>query len=270
MFRSISVLNDSTVLLLSVASPAYLFKTTDKGKTWRLVYKNNDKDIFFDCMEFRDSKHGFALGDPIGGAFQFILTEDAGEKWESIDLDGMPIADSGEGCFAASNSNIDVRGKHIWFATGGMHTRIFHSSDAGKHFRVYNSPLPEGKQMTGIYSIDFCNASTGAIAGGEWGKSDTTLTCLAITRDGGSTWTAIKQINPFFGSCVKFRNSNEFYVTGATGTYRYNIKNNKMVEIKDKSGVLLKFTSLRFSPSGNALWMSDVKGNIAMIKLNKK
>src|ERR1700722_15737855 len=45
-FRSIVVLNDSTVLLLSIASPAYLFKTTNKGKTWKLVYKNTGKDIF--------------------------------------------------------------------------------------------------------------------------------------------------------------------------------------------------------------------------------
>ena len=49
-FRSIAILNDSTVLLLSIGSPACLFKTSNKGKTWRLVYSNQQKDIFFDSM----------------------------------------------------------------------------------------------------------------------------------------------------------------------------------------------------------------------------
>lgn len=264
-FRSIAVLNDSTVLLLSIASPAYLFKTTNKGKTWRLVYKNTNKDIFYDGMVFYDSKHGVALGDPIDGCFQLIKTEDAGESWKQVDCANIPKALPGEGCFAASNSSLDIFSKQVWFATGGIHSRVFHSGDKGKRFEVYNSPLLEGEQMTGIFSIDFLNESMGVIAGGNYKKTDTSIVSFALTHDGGKTWNPVKTKRPFFGACVKFRTSNELFITGADGTFSYNIKTGKTIELKDKSGAALKFGTLRFSPSGKALWLANPKGQIALI-----
>jgi photosystem II stability/assembly factor-like uncharacterized protein len=269
MFRNISVLNDSTVLLLSAASPAYLFKTTNKGKTWRLVYKNSGKDIFFDSMIFYDSAHGIALGDPVDGCFQLIKTDDAGETWKQVDCAGIPKALPGEGCFAASNTCINIHSNSVWFASGGIHTRVFHSDDFGSHFTAHNTPLPQGEQMTGIFSIDFLNKSTGVIAGGNYNKTDSSITGLAITRDGGQTWKPVKTDKPFFGACVQFRNPNEVFVTGADGTYCYNIKTGITDELKDKSGAALKFGTLRFSPSGKALWMANPKGQLALMNLDK-
>ena len=39
-FRSLAVLNDTTILLINAGSPARIFKSTDKGKTWRTVYSD--------------------------------------------------------------------------------------------------------------------------------------------------------------------------------------------------------------------------------------
>ncbi len=150
-FRSIAVLNDSTILLLSIASPAYLFKTTNKGKTWKLTYKNTNKDIFFDCMVFNNFTNGIALADPIDSCFRILLTADAGETWNPIDCSTIPKALPGEGCFAASNSNIATSGKQIWFVSGGIRSRVFHYNGINRHFESFaNTPLPESEQMTGI------------------------------------------------------------------------------------------------------------------------
>lgn len=268
-FRSIAVLNDSTVLLLSIESPAYLFKTTNKGKTWRMIYKNTNKDIFFDCMKFYGKNHGIAIGDPIDGCMQIIKTEDGGETWKQMDCSNFPKVEKDEGCFASSNSNIVVHGKHIWFVTGGKRSRIFHSSDSGNHFETYDSPLPQGEQMTGIYSIDFFDETTGAIAGGNYDKTDSSYIYIAITHDAGKTWKPVKINKPYFGSCVQFKNSDEIFVTGMKGTIRYNIKSNKIIDVKDKSNAELVFHTLRISPSGKALWLSGSNGSIALINLNK-
>ena len=264
-FRSIAVLDDSTVLLLSIASPAYLFKTTNKGKTWRLVYKNTDKNIFFDSMLFYDTKRGIAIADPIEGCFPIIKTEDAGETWAKVNCSGIPKALEGEALFASSNANLDVYGKNSWFMTGGKQARIFHSADIGNHYQVFNTPIIQGETMTGIFSMDFFNDSLGAIAGGNYEKTDTSIVSLAVTYNGGETWKTIKGKKSFFGSCVQFQSADIFFVTGHDGTFICNHKTEKISEVKDKSGSSLKFHTLRFSPSWKTVWLAGDKGRIALV-----
>jgi photosystem II stability/assembly factor-like uncharacterized protein len=154
-FRSMAVLNDSTVLLLSISSPALLYRTTNKGKDWTLVFTNNHKDIFFDCMKFWDAKNGMAIADPIDGKIQVITTKDGGETWKLNSKSKFPKMEKGEAFFAASNSNMDFKGQHSWIATGGKKSRVFYSPNGGKFHVIQNTPLPQGEEMTGIYSIDF-------------------------------------------------------------------------------------------------------------------
>ncbi len=268
-FRSMAVLNDSTVLLLSIVSPAYLFKTTNKGKTWRLVYKNTHKDIFFDCMKFYDDKRGLALGDPINGCPQIIRTEDGGETWTQVDCALLPKTDSGEAFFAASNSNIALHKNHIWFASGGFRSRLFHSVDAGKSYTSYDTPLPQGEKMTGIYSIDFFDDKLGAIAGGNYVKRDSTIINLALTRDGGKTWKIVKHRKPYFSGRVKFRTPDEIYFLGGAGIFKYDIMKDEVFLIKEMPGVRNAYINLAISPSGKTVWVGGIKGTIGQINLNK-
>ena len=272
-FRSIAVLNDSTVLLLSIASPAYLFKTSNKGKTWKLVYKNTNPKAFFDSMVFYDNlpvrqagKNGFALGDPINGRITLLKTSDGGETWLAMDDDKIGSLAEGEACFATSNTNLDVHKNMLWFVTGGKRSRLFYSSNLGKSFLTYNTPLPQGETMTGIFSFDFFNEKLGIATGGNYDKTDSSIVSLALTKNGGKTWNVIKHSKPFFGSCVRFRNTNDIVITGHDGTFRYNIKSQRTEEIKDAEGESLKFMTLRFSPSRKAMWMAGANGRIALVK----
>ena len=266
-FRSIAVLNDSTVLLLSIASPAYLFKTTNKGKTWKLVYKNTGKDIFFDSMIFYTPEDGVAISDPVDSCFQIIKTADGGQTWNILDCANIPKAEKGEACFAASNSNISVSTPNIWFATGGTKARVFRSPDMGKHFTAFNTPMPIGGQLTGIFSLDFFDELNGVIGGGEYNKPDSSLTSLATTEDGGKTWKPFRTGKPIFASCVHLVNTDEFYVTGDNGTYCCTISHGQIREIKDTAGNKLVYTTLSFTPGGKSVWLAGDKGTIAFIKL---
>lgn len=269
-FRSMSVLNDSTVLLLSIASPAYLFKTTSKGKTWKLVYKNTDKNIFFDCMNYNnDVYHGVvAIGDPIDGQIQLITPHK--NKWHSFKQDYIDVKlYDGESLFASSNSNLSL---HSWFtirfATGGKYARIVELTrehDFYPRHHIYNTPMAQGEKMTGIFSMHFFDDSLGVIAGGNYEKTDTSIVSLAVTYNGGKNWKVMKGKKPFFGSCVQFKCADEFFVTGHDGTFICNHKTGKISELKDRSGTSLKFHTLRFSPSGKTVWLAGDKGRIAFI-----
>ncbi|HTB30420.1 MAG TPA: hypothetical protein VK808_00230, partial [Bacteroidia bacterium] len=106
-------------------------------------------------------------------------------------------------------------------------------------------------------------------AGGNYTKLDTSIHTLAITRNGGGSWSNIKTEKPLFGSCVRFRSPEEFYVTGSGGTFSYNLESGKMMELKDREGATLKYSTLRFTPSGKAIWLADPKGHIALVGLDK-
>jgi photosystem II stability/assembly factor-like uncharacterized protein len=267
-FRSMALLNDSTALLLCIGSPAYMLKTQNSGKTWRTVYRNDDKDVFFDCMLFSGSRKGLAIGDPLDGCFHLIETTDGGETWRQINCSLLPKAHAGEACFAASNSNLSVRGDHTWFVSGGKNARVFYSAGPGLPFKAFETPLPKGETMSGIFSLDFFDQKKGLISGGHYEKTDTSIISLATTNDGGATWRAIRPEPPFFGSCVRFRNSDEVFVTGHDGTFSIHLPSGKITELKDSSGVSLKFYTLRFSPSAKFLWLAGSAGKITRINLD--
>jgi photosystem II stability/assembly factor-like uncharacterized protein len=265
-FRSMAVLNDSTVLLLSIASPAYLLKTTNKGKTWKVVYKNAHPKVFFDSMLFYDKKNGFAIGDPINEKITLIKTNDAGETWTPADDDKISSISEGEACFATSNTNLDVHKNMLWFVTGGKRSRLFYSSNLGTSFLTYTTPITQGETMSGIFSFDFFNEKLGIVSGGNYDRTDSSIISLAITKNGGKNWSVIKHSKPFFGSCVRFKNANDVFITGHNGTFKYSLKKNKMEEIFDASKEPLKFMTLRISNTGNSMWLAGANGKLALVK----
>lgn len=266
-FRSIAVLNDSTVLLLSIASPAYLFRTVNKGKTWEVVYQNKDSAIFFDSMKFWDNQNGLAIGDPINGEIQMINTRDGGKTWKKVTHPTMPKLDNGEAFFASSNTCFDIFRNHTWMATGGKNSRVIYSPNGGRINLIQDPEMPLGKEMTGVYSIDFYNEKIGAVAGGNWDKIDTSVVPLSITENMGKVWKPIHTRFPVFGSCVQFRNEKELIITGNAGTFLYNIERDYWMEIIDKDSNKLKYQTFRFSPSKNVIWMAGGEGEITFIKL---
>ena len=84
---------------------------------------------------------------------------------------------------------------NIWFATGGHAARVFHSSDRGQTWQVFDTPILHGPDSAGIFSIVFRDPTHGVIAGGDYKHPTQDGPNLAFTNDGGRTWT-VSQIFP--------------------------------------------------------------------------
>jgi len=206
-FRSIAATKNA-VFVLSVANPGVLYKIGFNGieaTNIQEVYLERGEKVFYDSMAFWNDKEGIAMGDPTEDCFSIIITEDGGNHWKKLPCDILPKIETGEAAFAASNSNIALYNDNVWIATGGKKARIFHSSDKGKNWEVFNTPIIQGGVMTGIYSVDFYNENIGVIFGGDWEAKEFNEGNKAITTDGGKSWKLISNgKGPGYRSSVRF------------------------------------------------------------------
>ncbi|MAN58685.1 MAG: oxidoreductase, partial [Flavobacteriaceae bacterium] len=189
-FRAIAA-TPSAVFVLSVATPGVLYKIgheNNEATSIEEVYTEVGEKVFYDSMAFWNAKEGIAMGDPIGGCLSIIVTRDGGATWKKLPCTVLPAVEEGEAAFAASNSNIAIVNDQVWIATGGKRARVFHSPDKGETWEVFETPIIQGKAMTGIYSIDFYNENRGIVFGGNWDDKESNEGNKAITNDGGKTW----------------------------------------------------------------------------------
>jgi photosystem II stability/assembly factor-like uncharacterized protein len=199
-FRDIDAIDTQTAYALSIGvGPASrIYKTTDAGKTWTLQFKNNDPKAFLDAMSFWDTDHGIVFGDSIEGHLYILTTADGGRNWTRVPSANLPTALENEGAFAASGTNIALFGKtHAWIGTGaGAKARVLRTADGGRSWEVGDTPLAAGPSA-GIFSIAFRDAKHGIVAGGDYRKEQEAVDNLAVTSDGGITWTVVNGLSGF-------------------------------------------------------------------------
>src|SRR5579871_2783557 len=51
-FRDIEAFDKNTAVIMGIAEPAVILKTTDGGKNWKTVFTDSTKGMFLDAMEF--------------------------------------------------------------------------------------------------------------------------------------------------------------------------------------------------------------------------
>ncbi|MCM4156533.1 oxidoreductase [Gramella sp. AN32] len=218
-FRAVaSTAND--FFMLSVGSPALLYKTGDNGNM-ELVYQENDEKAFYDAIAFWNDKEGIAIGDPTETCISIIITRDGGKSWNKIACENLPEAAEGEAAFAASNSNIAIKGNKAWVLTGGVKSRIFYTEDKGKSWEVFDTPILQGEPTQGGYSLDFYDDKNGFIIGGDYTKPNGNIANKSITSDGGKTWQLVADsINPGYKSSIRYvpnSSGKHLIATGFTG-----------------------------------------------------
>jgi photosystem II stability/assembly factor-like uncharacterized protein len=90
-FRDIEAFDASNAIIMGVAEPAYILKTTDGGESWKVVYENKAKGMFLDAMEFWNEQSGIVVGDPVNGRFFITRTFDGGATWQDIPFEKDPL-----------------------------------------------------------------------------------------------------------------------------------------------------------------------------------
>jgi photosystem II stability/assembly factor-like uncharacterized protein len=203
-FRGVVAFSADEAFLLS-AGPgegSRIYHTGDAGRHWALQFRETNSKGFLDCMGFWDATHGIVLGDPTldeSGKlkFELLMTTD-GQTWTRLPVADLPPAMEGEAAFAASNSCLAIlpgADLNLWFATGGLAARVFHSPDRGRTWEVMDTPIVHGADSQGIFSVAFRDPMHGVIAGGDYKRPEQHGPNLAFSDDGGKTWE-LSQIYP--------------------------------------------------------------------------
>lgn len=253
-FRAIAKTKNA-IFVLSVASPALLYKSEDNCENWEIVYKEDHEAAFYNSMVISDSGLGVAVGDPIEECLSVLISSDFGNNWGKLSCESLPITLNGEAGFAASNSNVQIIGDNIWLVSGGSRARVFHSKNRGVNWTVHDTPIVQGGQMTGIYTAHFYDEDHGIIFGGDWNAKQNNTQNKAITNDGGQTWNLLADgENPGYRSSVRYvpnSNRKEIIAVGSPGI-SFSEDEGENWQLLSNEG----FYTIRFTPDGNTAWLA--------------
>ncbi len=266
-FRSISHAKDK-LYAMSIESPSLLYQITMNNKDGltnpKLVYSENHKKSFYDAMAFFDDHNGIAIGDPTENCLSILLTQNGGKTWNKINCEKLPKLIEGEAAFAASNTNIAIVGTHAWIVTGGIQSRVLHTTDLGKTWTIANTPIIAGTESTGAYTIDFFDKNNGIICGGDYLNKQGNISNKATTIDGGKTWNLVADgLFPGYISCVQYvpnTQGKELFAVSTEGIYFSNNKGNSWIRV-NKEG----YYTINFIDENNA-WLAG-NGKIAKMIL---
>ncbi|OYP34128.1 WD40/YVTN/BNR-like repeat-containing protein [Rhodopirellula sp. MGV] len=219
-FRDIEILPDGTVLLMSIGagSASKIFRSEDNGQTWQTVLVNSDPQGFFDGMAFlADGQTGWLFGDPLEGHLDLYRTNNAGKTWHHLPLSQRPKLAEGEYAFAASGTSIVARGQSIWIATGGSVARVWKSTDEGKTWQAFSTPIRSGNESSGIFSIDLIDDDRAVVIGGNYLEPEQSENNVATSTDGGKTWHNATGVSMPHKACVQSLGEGRLITCGRTG-----------------------------------------------------
>jgi photosystem II stability/assembly factor-like uncharacterized protein len=260
-FRDIEAFDASTAIIMGIAEPSYILKTTDGGNSWKVVYENKSKGMFLDAMEFWNEQSGIVVGDPVDGRFFIARTFDGGSTWQDIPVDKRPLADSGEGCFASSGTNLRALDKdEAVFISGGKRSRLFFRNKASE------LPFESGKETAGANSIsiyDNYKLNGGRkmiVCGGDFNNDSSTVKNCFYSNDGGITWMKPAEPPHGYRSCIEFLDKREIIACGLNGI-DYTLDGGKNWRWISKEG----FHVCRIAKFGSMVFLAGSKGKIAKL-----
>jgi len=258
-FRGIRGFDARTAVVMSIGpgEKSRIYKTTDGGEHWSLLFTHPDSKGFLDSIAFWDADHGIVVGDALDGTADVRTTDDGGAHWQR---QKTPAALPNEGSFAASNTCVFVAGANrAWFVTGGTGAaRVFASGDRGRSWTAAATPVRNDSASAGIFSIAFEDGMRGMVVGGDYSKDKEDRQNIAATTDGGRTWTTPAAGPKGFRSAVAWVPESKLWiVTGTSGSDVSHDGGHTWTKFDDGSYNALSFAG------GGAGWAAGARGRIA-------
>ena len=260
-FRDIEAFDANTAIIMAIAEPAYILKTTDGGETWKVVYENKAKGMFLDAMEFRDPMNGYVVGDPVDGRFFMARTNDGGNSWKELAAEERFVADSGEAFFASSGTNLRyLYNQSLVLASGGKTSRLFYDKT------IIDLPMTKGKETAGTNSVAvYDNYKKGKankiiVVGGDFTADSLTINNCFVSNNGGKTWDKPKSPPRGYRSCVELLNRENIVTCGLNGV-DYSFDGGKDFYPISKEG----FHVCRRARIGDAVYLAGGNGKIGKL-----
>lgn len=257
-FRDIEAFDKNTAIIMGIADPAYILKTTDGGENWRTVFTDTTKGMFLDAMEFWNEQSGIVIGDPVGDKIFIGRTFDGGETWRGIPPANNPAADKGEAFFASSGTNVRKLNKQeAVFVSGGLRAHLFIRD------KKIDLPILQGRESTGANSVAVKNKNILIVVGGDFSAKDDTVKNCVITVDGGKTFRE-PVIGPHgYRSCVEYLGKKNWISCGLNGIDYSADEGQTWIWISKES-----FHAVRKAKKGKAVYFSGGGGRIGKLELD--
>lgn len=258
-FRDVDAFDDKHAYVLSIGNgeDSRIYRTTDGGASWTLQLANKDPKVFLDAMAFWSPERGVAISDSVDGQLVIFTTTD-GRGWTRVPPGRLPPAVPDEGAYAASGTNVAVRGtQHVWIGTS--RSRVLRSSDGGRTWAVASTPIPSGS-AAGIFSIAFRDERHGVIVGGDYQKPTDAIDNVAFTSDGGATWALATGLTGYRSVVAYDSRSKHWYAAGPSG-----------MDVSEDDGRTWKrfgnqgFHTWAFAPGSPTGWGAFDRGRIASV-----
>jgi photosystem II stability/assembly factor-like uncharacterized protein len=257
-FRDIEAFDEHTAVIIAIAEPAHILRTADGGRTWTLTYENKSKGMFLDAMDFSDDLHGTVVGDAVSDKFFIAYTLDGGKNWKEHEGQ-YAAADSAEGCFASSGTNVRLVGKgNYFFVSGGNKSRLVSNSGS------YEIPFDNSKSSKGANSLAVRKTKgkidLWVVVGGDFTADSLRDRNCFISKDAGKSW-ASPQISPTgYRSCVEFISNTTLVACGLNGVDLSEDEGNTWKNISTNS-----FHACRKAKKGDAVFFSGSNGRIGKL-----
>ncbi len=253
-FRDIQAFDSTTAIIMAVAEPAYILKTIDAGKNWKIVYENHTKGMFLDAMDFEpNNKKGMVVGDALEGKIFLAETFDAGDTWQENVI--RPASIDQEGCFASSGTNIVLHKKDAFYVTGGKNSRFFKNENA------MQIPISQGLETTGANSIAVAeNGKNIIIVGGDFkNQNNNTDNCL-VSKNGGKSFNKSNTNPTGYRSCVEFTGRKTAISCGLNGVDISKDGGRNWLNISNES-----FHVCQKARVGEAIYLAGTNGKIGRL-----
>jgi photosystem II stability/assembly factor-like uncharacterized protein len=256
-FRGVQAWDQKTAIVMASGpgEKSRLYKTTDGCGTWTLLFKNPDKDGFWDTLRMWTSTDGYLAGDPVAGHFYFAeavkyLGQGVNGGFFALNKEEFKAKGKSEGAFAASNSCVALgpvvsksgQAREAWFATGGVAgSRVIHYEhflgEEPERLSISSTNLPmfPSGEGAGIFSIGIRDAHRPesevlfregggtsranwdlVVVGGDYTKPNDSRNTAAVSKDSGSTWTASAVPPHGYRSTVQWGESIHAWITAGT------------------------------------------------------
>ena len=266
-FRGIKGIDPQTAVAVSAGlaeeGQARIYRTTDAGKTWDVVWQTDQKGVFLDGVAFWDKSNGIIFGDPIDNHLYLLRTSDGGKTWQRLSPTVLPANLPNEASFAASNSTMVVLGsKNVWIGTGGAdHARVFRSTDRGQTWQVIDTEMA-ANASSGIFGLRFWDAKQGIAVGGNYKADKEAFENVIMTQDGGKTWQKATPTQPagLKEAVVRLKNGN-LVAVGPAGSCISKDNAQTWQPLVGAPTSLHALTSV-----GNTCWATGAKGVMVVLK----
>jgi photosystem II stability/assembly factor-like uncharacterized protein len=145
----------------------FIYRTTNGGVNWTRTFAQAGG--FIDGIQMLNSTVGYALGDPVGGSWVVLITNNGGSSWTQ-----MPTAPLAVGSEAGWNNSFQVSAPNMWFGTNS--TKIYISTNLGL---TWTSSATTG--TTNSSALHFNSGTLGLVGG----------TAMLKTTNGGANFTSV-------------------------------------------------------------------------------